>query len=133
MSQNPKGYALDTPGIGTDSHQFNWVMKSQDGTWKGLGLGMSRAEDQTPGLEAAAEVTRSKSWFIPHLLASDLQPLWKDREGVCEVRSGSPQHAGPGWVGVPSTPAQVGWDTRDLMGKELPGSQTIVTRKGKQK
>lgn len=122
MSQNPKGYALDTPGIVTDSHQFNWVMKSQDGTWKGLGLGMSRAEDQTPGLEAAAEATRSKSWFIPHLLASDLQPLWKDREGGYEVR-----------VGVPSTPAQGGWDTRDLMGRELPGSQTIVTRKGKQK
>lgn len=44
---------------------------------KGLGLGnvarQGSAADQTSGLEAAVE-------FIPHLLASDLHLLWKDRE-----------------------------------------------------
>lgn len=45
---------------------------------KGLGLGnvarQGSAADQTSGLEALLK-------FFPHLLASDLQPLWKDREG----------------------------------------------------
>lgn len=57
------------------SHHFSWVVErdgKRDFRSQGPCCGTDfRAAD-------AAEVTRSKAFFIPHLLTSELQPLWKD-------------------------------------------------------
>lgn len=42
LSEPPKGCALDTPGI---CYRLNWVMESQDGIWKGLGLECPEGEE----------------------------------------------------------------------------------------